>query len=71
MLFYPFYGASAPFGDASSETAALPPVVYPNVKYPGRIDKSTGRFKALARLDGRFRRPSATPTHVATALMRL
>jgi hypothetical protein len=37
-------GATAPLYDASSILAALLPVVYPNVKYPGRNDVSSGHF---------------------------
>jgi hypothetical protein len=37
-------GATAPLYNASSISAASLPVVYPNVKYPGRDDVSMGCF---------------------------
>jgi hypothetical protein len=62
--------ASAHFGDASSESAASLPAVFPNVKYHGRIDKSMGCFTRPSQAGRTPGRPSATPRHVATAFMR-
>jgi hypothetical protein len=61
MLFNPFYVASATFGDASSETATSPPVLYPNVKYPGRIDKSMGCFKSPSQAGRTISTPFSDP----------